>query len=39
VLSVDADAKRVKIESYSVRVGHGEEGKEEKEPGLRTPMV
>jgi hypothetical protein len=31
VLSVDADTKRVKVESYSVRVGHGLEGEEEGE--------
>ncbi|KAI0282421.1 hypothetical protein BC826DRAFT_1110801 [Russula brevipes] len=31
VLSVDADTKRVKVESYSVRVGHGLEGEEEEE--------
>jgi hypothetical protein len=31
VLLVDVDAKRVEIESYLVRMGHGEEGKEEEE--------
>jgi hypothetical protein len=33
---VDADAKRVKVESYSVCVGHGEEGEQEEQEGPRA---
>jgi hypothetical protein len=37
--SVDADMKHVKIESYSVCMGHGKEGKEEEEEGVEGGVV
>jgi hypothetical protein len=38
VLSVDEDTKRVEIESYLVRAGHGEEG-EEKQEGVEGGVL